>query len=92
MAYQTFKPTILTESTKSNTHFYQGNRQTVKMQKDCLTDISKDNLDYKIKQLKIELEETKSIVDGQNQFIQILRNSIDSKLKEENLEEIINQI
>lgn len=64
------------------------------MQKDSIADISKDNFDYKTKyyELKIELEETKTIVDGQNQFIQILRNSIDSKLKEENLEEIINQI
>jgi len=64
------------------------------MQKDSLADISKDNFDYKTKyyELKMELEETKTIVDGQNQFIQILRNSIDSKLKEENLEEIINQI
>jgi len=64
------------------------------MQKDSLADISKDNFDYKTKyyELKMELEETKTIVDGQNQFIQILRNSIDSKLKEENLEGIINQI
>ncbi|CAD8080610.1 unnamed protein product [Paramecium sonneborni] len=97
MQYQTFKPTILNDSTNQQ---QQGIiRPSVKFESRKIDqtnsiDENKKSIAKQIESIEQiqEIEEQKSIIEGQNQFIQILRNSIESKLQIEGFQIILEQI
>lgn len=56
--------------------------------------MTKETTDYqhRLQESKEEIEELKSMIEGQNHFIKIMRNSLEQKIKAEDLEEILAQV
>ncbi|CAD8062097.1 unnamed protein product [Paramecium primaurelia] len=97
MQYQTFKPTILNDTTNQQQQGMARPSSKFVSQKIDHTNSINENKKSVAQQIEAieyiqEIEEQKSVIEGQNQFIQILRNSIESKLQIEGFQMILDQV
>ncbi|CAK79925.1 unnamed protein product (macronuclear) [Paramecium tetraurelia] len=92
MNYQTFKPSILNDTTNNFPIQFKQNEKPNLKNSDFNNSFHENKLFGQQLEYIKQLEEQKSIIEGQNQFIQILRNSIENKLQIEGFQEVLNQV
>ncbi|CAD8069887.1 unnamed protein product [Paramecium primaurelia] len=92
MNYQTFKPTILNDTTNKFPVQFRSNEKSCNKNSDFNNSFHENKLFGQQLEYIKQLDEQKSIIEGQNQFIQILRNSIENKLQVEGFQEVLDQV
>ncbi|CAD8175719.1 unnamed protein product [Paramecium octaurelia] len=92
MNYQTFKPTILNDTTNNFPIQFKQNEKPNLKNSDFNNSFHENKLFGQQLEYIKQLDEQKSIIEGQNQFIQILRNSIENKLQIEGFQEVLDQV
>ncbi|CAD8072894.1 unnamed protein product [Paramecium sonneborni] len=92
MNYQTFKPIILNDTTNKLPIQQRSNVKSCQKNSDFNNSINENKIfDQQLEVIK-QLDEQKQIIEGQNQFIQILRNSIENKLQIEGFQQVLDQV
>ncbi|CAD8083327.1 unnamed protein product [Paramecium sonneborni] len=92
MNYQTFKPSILNDKTNNFPIQYRSSVKSCHKNSDFNSSFHENKLFGQQLEYIKQLDEQKSIIEGQNQFIQILRNSIENKLQIEGFQQVLDQV